>query len=73
MYRPIMYSFKTLYFKIFTQHICQDDEEEEGTEKPGPSLQNNQDNNNIQINEDLFVEEGLEDLDIDDSDSDSDD
>lgn len=51
----------------------EDDEEEEGTEKPGPSLQNNQDNNNIQINEDLFVEEGLEDLDIDDSDSDSDD
>jgi len=50
-----------------------EDDDDENPANPGPSaLQNHQNNNidTIQINEDLFVEEGLEDLDIDDSDSD---
>lgn len=55
-----------------------DDEEMTNGEQPGPSTEqynnhhnhNSRDSNNVVINEELFVEEGLEDLDLDDSDSD---
>lgn len=49
----------------------QEDDDDDPVEEAGPSQLNNaNDHQNIAINEDLFVEDGLEDLDIDDSDSD---
>lgn len=59
------------------QLSCQDDEDQEDiAEKPGPanppSSQSNKNTviDNVIIDEELFVEDGLEDLDLDDSDSD---